>query len=80
MQNSGSGSGNLYGNGTATTNVNNAITAAGGTALVNNYYYWCASEYDPNYAVHVNFSSSYVSLSYGHKDYTGKYVRAVLAF
>jgi len=86
MQTGTSRSGTLYNGSTATTNVNAAINAAvGGQALTSgNYYwpnfYWSASEYITGYAVIVNFSSSYVGLSNSSKNYTGYYVRAVLAF
>lgn len=72
-----SGSGYLYTDGTATTNVNNAIKAAGGTAL--NINYWSASEYISNDAVRVYFQSSDVGVGHYSKS-NGYYVRAVLAF
>ena len=80
MQAGTAGSGNIYTGTTATTNVNNAITAAGGTALITGKYYWSASEYSPSSAAVVYFSSSYVDLNIYYKYYTGCYVRAVLAF
>jgi hypothetical protein len=71
--------GNIYTGGTATTNVNNAIKAAGGTALNTNNYYWSAAEYNSNNAVVVGFNSNYVDV--GINDKAGYYyVRAVLAF
>src|SRR5574344_2156253 len=69
--------GDIYTGGTATTNVNNAIKAAGGTALNTNY--WSASEYSSKYAVGVRFNSSNVSVGNLNKTST-LYVRAVLAF
>jgi uncharacterized protein (TIGR02145 family) len=72
-------SGKIYTGSTATTNVKNAIKAAGGTALNTNNYYWSASEYNSNNAVRVNFNSSSVKVSRNGKTGTG-YVRAVLAF
>ncbi|MDN5554784.1 DUF4906 domain-containing protein [Prevotella sp.] len=70
--------GDLYtGGGTATTNVNNAIKAAGGTAL--SISYWSASEYNSLYAVRVPFNSSNVYVDYCSKT-DAHYVRAVLAF
>ena len=70
----------LYSGNTATTNVNNAITAApGGTALKNNDDYWSASEcYSQNAAV-VRFRSKKVHLDRPNKDKMNS-VRAVLAF
>jgi hypothetical protein len=80
MQNSSSSGGEVYSGPTATTNVNSAITAAGGTALYSDHYYWSASECNTYKAALVNFYSSYVFLSYGRKNGTIVYVRAVLAF
>lgn len=77
MQTGPAGSHQIYPGPTATTNVNNAIKAAGGAALTT---YWSASEFDTNIAAIVDFSSSYVGLSYGGKNWTDYYVRAVLAF
>ena len=66
--------------GRTATNVNNAIKAAGGTALNTDKYYWSASEYDSNSAVRMLFDSRRnVSVSYYSKTSTN-YVRAVLAF
>ena len=71
--------GDIYTGGTATTNVNNAIKAAGGTALNSNTYYWSASEYNSGNAVYVYFYSSNVHV--GNVGKSGAYcVRAVLAF
>lgn len=78
MQNSGSSNGNVYSGSTATTNVNNAIKAAGGTPLVANYY-WSASEGNPSNAVIVHFNSSLVNVNSGVKN-SYRYVRGVLAF
>ncbi len=72
-------SGDLYTGASATTNVNNAIIAAGGTALTPSYYYWSASEYGIYDAAIVNFSSSNVNVGSNSKNY-GRYVRSVLAF
>jgi hypothetical protein len=80
MQASSSSYGNVYSTGTATTNVNAAINAAVGGAALNASYYWSASEYSPNDAAFVIFSSSYVYLNNYSKDLTNFYVRAVLAF
>lgn len=66
-------------NGTATTNVNNAIKAAKGVALTTNYY-WSASEYHPNNAAVVGFRSSDVYLYNPNKNVNNYSVRAVLAF
>lgn len=55
------------------------LTAASGSALIHNSYYWCASEYNSIGAVVVGFYSSDVSVnSYGKTN--SNYVRAVLAF
>ncbi|MDN5553197.1 MAG: DUF4906 domain-containing protein [Prevotella sp.] len=70
----------IYEGSTATTNVNNAIIAAGGQALTPNYYYWSASEYSPNDAAAVFFGASNVLLGPDGKDYPHGGVRAVLAF
>jgi hypothetical protein len=70
--------GNIYTGGKATTNVNNAIKAAGGTALNTNDYYWSASEYYSSDAVNVRFYSN-VRVDSSGKTYTSC-VRAVLAF
>ena len=70
--------GNIYTDGTATTNVNNAIKAAGGTAL--NISYWSASEYSSGSAVFVYFDSSSVYVGFYSKTGNDYYVRAVLAF
>ena len=80
MQTGISGSATLYSGSTATTNVNNAITAApGGIALKNNDDYWSASEcYSQNAAV-VRFRSKDVHLDRPNKDKMNS-VRAVLAF
>ncbi len=71
--------GDIYTGGTATTNVNNAIKAAGGTALNTTNYYWSASECNSGVAVYVNFYSSYVYVNNDYKSIP-YYVRAVLAF
>jgi hypothetical protein len=80
QQSSSTLGGPVYSGSTATTNVNNAITAAGGTALVPNNYYWSASEHNTGYVAAANFSASLVFLTVSGKDYTTNYVRAVLAF
>ena len=79
MQTGPAGSNQIYTGPTATTNVNNAIKAAKGAELTTNYY-WSASEFYTSLAAIVDFTSLYVGLSYGGKNYTDYYVRAVLAF
>ena len=79
MQTGPAGSDQIYTGPTATTNVNNAIKAAKGAELTTNYY-WSASEFYTSLAAIVDFTSLYVGLSYGGKNYTDYYVRAVLAF
>ncbi len=81
QQSSSTANGLLYNGGTATTNVNNVIKAAGGTALSDNYYRSASeSGIDNKYAVIVNFySSNAVRVSYFYKT-ESNYVRAVLAF
>ncbi len=71
--------GDIYTGGTATTNVKNAIKAAGGTELNTINYYWSASEYDSNSAVVVGFDGSGVGVGSDSKAST-YCVRAVLAF
>jgi len=80
MQSSSSIYGDLYDGSAATTNVNNAITTAGGTVLAPSNYYWSASEFTIYYGVVVGFYSSLVHLNYFTKNSTNCYVRAVLAF
>ena len=79
MQTGTSGSATLYSGSTATTNVNNAIKAAGGKELTTNYY-WSASEFGTYNAAVVGFRSSDVYLYTPNKNKTNFYVRAVLAF
>ncbi|MDN5554776.1 DUF4906 domain-containing protein [Prevotella sp.] len=79
MQNSSSGIGNVYSGSTAIANVNNAISAAGGTPLITNNYYCSASEYDSTDAVYVGFSSSGMMMGHTYK-FTQRYARSVLAF
>lgn len=80
MQTGPAGSHQIYPGPTATTNVNNAIKAAKGGAELTTNSYWSASEFYTSIAAIVDFSSSYVGLSYGGKKFTDYYVRAVLAF
>ena len=70
----------IYTGSAATMNVNAAITAAGGTALVSSNYYWSASECGTNVAAIVIFGSLNVKLGNRRKNNTSCYVRAVLAF
>ncbi|WP_018462561.1 DUF4906 domain-containing protein [Segatella paludivivens] len=80
QQSSSSATGYVYSGSTATTNVNKAITDAGGTALTPSYYYWSASEYSIYNAPIVIFNLSNVYFETNHKNDMGCYVRAVLAF
>ncbi|WP_237072274.1 fimbrillin family protein [Prevotella herbatica] len=78
-QYSGSSNDDLYLGSTATANINNALTAAGGNAF-SDYAYWSASEYDMSYAMVVFFYKSNVNISSAVKNLTYFYVRPVLAF
>ncbi|WP_154650170.1 fimbrillin family protein [Segatella paludivivens] len=80
MQISISSTGNLYNGYALLTNINNALTSAGGTGLTSNYYYWSASEYNTTDALSIYFGSSYVCLNNMNKLFGGYDVRAVLAF
>ncbi|WP_237072275.1 fimbrillin family protein [Prevotella herbatica] len=79
QQSSSSVGGYIYSGSTVRTNVNNAITSAGGTALVNDYY-CSASEYNGLNAVIIGFINTYIDVSHTRK-YSGTYtIRSVLAF
>ncbi len=66
-------------NSTATTNVNNAIKAAGGKELTTGDY-WSASECYPDNAAVVHFNNGQFWLYPSSKNNANCYVRAVLAF
>ncbi|BCS84453.1 hypothetical protein prwr041_03460 [Prevotella herbatica] len=71
--------GNLYGDGTVTTKVNNAISAAGGIPLNSDGYYWSASELSVTSCVIIYINVAQLYIAYTSKN-GGCYVRAVLAF
>ena len=63
--------------------INSALTKSGvgGTALINNSYYWSSSEYDSSRAVRVQFNSSRGIYVYDFNKSSGSSrVRAFLAF
>nr|WP_207155652.1 DUF4906 domain-containing protein [Prevotella herbatica] len=71
----------IYEGSTATTNVNNAIIAAGGAALMINSNYWSSSEHSTTGYVGIfSFDSSRAGVGYIGKDYGYCYVRSVLTF
>ena len=80
QQSSSATYGFLYADGTARTNVNNAITKAGGTALVSTNYYWSASERNTTTTPVICFRGDGVGMDYVDKNYASCYVRSVLAF